>query len=77
MIRRLHRLADDIATGALRTPVLYPDGFGDRTRLERIVRQIGDYEASFAAPKIEINYDEPRAFGRGTLRTGWFHSPTL
>ncbi len=77
MIRRLHRVADDVATGALRVPRLYRDGFGDRHALERVVAQIRDYDPGIAAPPIQLYWGRARAFGRGRLRIGWFQSPTL
>lgn len=77
VIRRLHRAADDVATGALRVPRLYREGFGDRSALERVVAQIRDYDVGFAALPLRIHWGAPRAFGRGVRRAGWFRSPTL
>ncbi|MEL6544320.1 MAG: alpha/beta hydrolase family protein [Myxococcota bacterium] len=77
LLKRFHRAADDLATGALRVPRLYRDGFGNRQNLLRVVEQIRDYDCSLASPPIELVWTTSERFAlRAQRKTGWFRSPT-
>ncbi|MEL6340067.1 MAG: alpha/beta hydrolase family protein [Myxococcota bacterium] len=77
MRARLHRFADDLATGALRVPRLYPDGFGSQLEIERIGEHIRRYERSRRPPTLNFTLGGWRRFAAGSVRRGWFRSPTL
>lgn len=77
MIPKLHRIADDLATSALRLPRLYRDGFGSQHQIDRITRSIVDYDRNFAAAPIEVYWTAPRRGRQVQLSAGEFVSPTL
>ncbi|MEO1173558.1 MAG: alpha/beta hydrolase family protein, partial [Myxococcota bacterium] len=73
----LHRIADDVATGALRVPRLYPDGFGSRLQIDRTTRSIADYDVAMTPPAIEVLWGPPTRRRQGIISRGEFRSPTL
>ncbi|MEM6275137.1 MAG: alpha/beta hydrolase family protein [Myxococcota bacterium] len=77
MRARLHRFADDLATGALRVPRLYPDGFGSQLEIERIVEHIRRYQRSRRPPRLSFKLEAWNRFAGGYTRRGSFRSPTL
>jgi hypothetical protein len=72
----LHRLTDLAASRALRVDRYYPDGFGDRGRLSKLVEGVVALRADLAEPEVEVRWSGParRVFGV-SLRQGRFLSP--
>jgi dienelactone hydrolase len=71
-----HALADDVVTGLLSRPRLYPDGFGDLAALDRLVELVKGYDRARPPATISVRWDGPAQTQRGVLlRSGRFRSP--
>lgn len=76
MRARLHRLTDDALSVLVRGVKLYADGFGDTTRLERMVEVVRDYERPRELG-LSVRWDGPGRVVAGILhRRGSYLSPT-
>jgi hypothetical protein len=73
---KLHGTLDAVMANATRWPRLYPDGFGDRARLERLVEAIRDFEPGSPPPGVTLHWTGPfRRSGPVRVRSGAFRSP--
>lgn len=75
MLPSLLRFADRLAVASAPGMLLYEDGFGDRAKLESLVRLIEDRSIVAADSEIELRL-EPAIERRGvTIQRGTFQSP--